>query len=95
MYQALTRLRKTTTLIHGEYNINAFSNYVFYLIRYLRTFDTYVLVFNVGENTETVDLNRVPYLTLPATVYVSSINSTRVEGFVFFIINNFSSFRCY
>ncbi|CAB3231556.1 unnamed protein product [Arctia plantaginis] len=82
VYQALTRLRKTTTLIHGDYNIRAFSNFVFYLIRYLRTFDTYVLVFNVGERTETVDLNRVPYLTLPATVYVSSINSTRVEGTV-------------
>ncbi|XP_075991827.1 maltase A1-like [Anticarsia gemmatalis] len=80
VYLALTKLRKETTLSHGEYAIRALSDSTFYLVRYLRTFDTYILVFNVGEEADNVDLSRVPQMSLPATVYVSSIHSSRLPG---------------
>ncbi|XP_063358903.1 maltase A1-like [Cydia amplana] len=80
VYQKLTALRKHTTLSHGEYDIRAFSDNSFYLVRSLRTYDTLVLLFNVAQTADTVDLSRVPHLTLPATVYVASIHSTRDAG---------------
>lgn len=81
VYQALSSLRKHTTLSHGEYDIRAFSDNSFYLVRSLRTFDTLVLVFNVAaEASDTIDLSRVPHLQLPATVYVASIHSSRDSG---------------
>ncbi|XP_063375874.1 maltase A1-like [Cydia fagiglandana] len=80
VYQKLTALRKHTTLSHGEYDIRAFSDSSFYLVRSLRTYDTLVLLFNVAQTADTVDLSRVPHLTLPATVYVASIHSTRDSG---------------
>ncbi|XP_028038901.1 maltase A1-like [Bombyx mandarina] len=79
-YQALTKLRKQAALSHGEYDIRALSDRTFYLVRSLPTHDTYVLLFNVSERRDTVDLGRVPHLTLPATVYVSSIHSARLAG---------------
>nr|BAP18685.1 sucrose hydrolase [Samia ricini] len=81
-YQALTALRKEKTLSHGEYDIRPLSDWTFYLVRSLRTYDTFVLLFNVGDRENTVDLNRVPHLTLPATIYVASIHSTREGGHV-------------
>ncbi|XP_026737750.1 maltase A1-like [Trichoplusia ni] len=80
VYQKLTALRKEVTLSHGEYSIRALSDSTFYLVRYLRTYDTLVLLFNVGEEPDTVVLDRVPNLTTPATVYVSSIHSSKREG---------------
>ncbi|XP_061708039.1 maltase A1-like [Cydia pomonella] len=80
VYQKLTALRKHTTLSHGEYDIRAFSDSSFYLVRSLRTYDTLVLLFNVAQTAETVDLSRVPHLSLPATVYVASIHSSRDAG---------------
>ncbi|XP_061708038.1 maltase A1-like [Cydia pomonella] len=80
VYQKLTALRKHTTLSHGEYDIRAFSDSSFYLVRSLRTYDTLVLLFNVAQTADTVDLSRVPHLTLPATVYVASIHSSRDAG---------------
>lgn len=80
MYQRLTALRKEKTLSHGEYDIRALSDSSFYLVRYLSTYDTLVLLFNVGTTPDTLDLNRVPYLRRPATVYVSSIHSSRDIG---------------
>ncbi|CAH0700922.1 unnamed protein product [Spodoptera exigua] len=82
VYQALTNLRKEKTLSHGEYDIRALSDSSFYLVRYLRTYDTLVLLFNVGTAADTLVLDRVPYLRRPATVYISSIHSTRVAGTV-------------
>ncbi|KAI8427354.1 hypothetical protein MSG28_001922 [Choristoneura fumiferana] len=70
VYQALSSLRKHTTLSHGEYDIRAFTDNSFYLVRSLRTYDTLVLVFNVAaEASDTIDLSRVPHLQLPATNY--------------------------
>ncbi|XP_063529043.1 maltase A1-like [Cydia strobilella] len=80
VYQKLTALRKHTTLSHGEYDVRAFSDSSFYLVRSLRTYDTLVLLFNVAQTADTVNLSRVPHLTLPATVYVASIYSTRDAG---------------
>ncbi|XP_034830297.1 maltase 1-like [Maniola hyperantus] len=80
VYQALVKLRKEKTLSHGEYSVRALSNRTLFLVRYLRTFDTIVLLFNVSELSDTVVLSRVLHLELPATVVVSSIHSTRVAG---------------
>ncbi|XP_022821247.1 maltase A1-like isoform X2 [Spodoptera litura] len=82
VYQALTALRKEKTLSHGEYDIRALSDSLFYLVRYLSTHDTFVLLFNVGTAPDTVVLDRVPYLRRPATVYISSIHSSRDIGTV-------------
>ncbi|XP_072936794.1 maltase A1-like [Epargyreus clarus] len=80
VYQSLTAIRDSPTLSHGEYDIRALSDRTLYLVRYLRASDTLVLLFNVGERPDSVVLSRVPHLTLPATVYVSSIHSSRVNG---------------
>ncbi|CAK1549552.1 unnamed protein product [Leptosia nina] len=81
VYQALTSLRKKEkSLSHGEYAIRALSDSTLYLVRYLRTHDTIILVFNVGEASDSVDLSRIQHLTLPATVYISSIHSSRLAG---------------
>ncbi|XP_047987913.1 maltase A1-like [Leguminivora glycinivorella] len=80
VYQKLTALRKHTTLSHGEYDIRAFSDKSLYLVRSLRTYDTLVLLFNVAQTPDTINLTRVPHLTLPATVYVASIQSSRDAG---------------
>ncbi|XP_046961158.1 maltase 1-like [Vanessa cardui] len=80
VYQALTALRKEKALSHGEYNIRALSDRSLYLVRYLRTYDTIVLLFNVADRSDVINLNSVMHLKLPATVYISSINSTRNTG---------------
>ncbi|XP_026490451.2 maltase 1-like [Vanessa tameamea] len=80
VYQALTALRKEKALSHGEYNIRALSDRSLYLVRYLRTYDTIVLLFNVADRSDVINLNRVMHLKLPATVYISSIHSTRNTG---------------
>ncbi|XP_047544490.1 maltase 1-like isoform X1 [Vanessa atalanta] len=80
VYQALTALRKEKALSHGEYNIRALSDRSLYLVRYLRTHDTIVLLFNVADRSDVINLNRVMHLKLPATVYISSIHSTRNKG---------------
>ncbi|CAF4871961.1 unnamed protein product [Pieris macdunnoughi] len=81
VYQALTDLRrKERSLSHGDYSIRALSDSTFYLVRYLPSYDTIVLVFNVAETSDTVDLSRIPNMSLPSTVYVSSVHSTRLSG---------------
>ncbi|XP_047506903.1 maltase 2-like [Pieris napi] len=81
VYQALTDLRrKERSLSHGDYSIRALSDSTFYLVRFLPSHDTIVLVFNVAETSDTVDLSRIPNLSLPSTVYVSSVHSTRLSG---------------
>ncbi|CAH2269367.1 jg14072 [Pararge aegeria aegeria] len=80
VYQTLIKLRKEKALSHGEFLIRALSNRTFYLVRYLRTYDTIVLLFNVADASDTIELSRVLKLELPATVVVSSIHSTRVAG---------------
>lgn len=82
MYQSLVKLRKEPSISHGEYDIKAFSDSTLYVIRSLSTFDTLTLVFNVGMEPDTVHLDRVAHLTLPAVVYDSSIHSTRLPGYV-------------
>ncbi|KAI5635972.1 alpha amylase, catalytic domain-containing protein [Phthorimaea operculella] len=79
-YLALTALRKQKTLSHGEYDIKALSDRTLFIVRYLSTYDTFVLLFNVSEEDDTFSLNRVPHLKLPAEVYVSSIHSSRNSG---------------
>ncbi|XP_045510802.1 maltase 1-like [Colias croceus] len=81
VYQALTTLRKREkSLSHGDYSIRALSDNTLYITRYLRTYPTIVLLFNVGDTTDTVDLGRVVELKLPASVYVASVHSARREG---------------
>ncbi|XP_023942984.2 maltase 1-like [Bicyclus anynana] len=80
VYQTLVKLRKEKALSHGEYLVRALSDRTFYLVRYLRTFDTVVMLFNVADQPDTVVLRRVLKLDLPATVVVASIHSTRLAG---------------
>ncbi|XP_041968818.1 maltase A1-like [Aricia agestis] len=80
VYQELSSLRKEKTLSHGAYDMRALSDHTLYLTRYLSSHDTLVLVFNVGEITDTIRLDRVAHLQLPATVSVSSIHSSRRKG---------------
>ncbi|XP_013161261.1 PREDICTED: maltase A1-like isoform X1 [Papilio xuthus] len=80
VYQALTALRKEKTLAYGEYDIRALSDRTLYLVRSLPTHNTYVLLFNVADTADTVRLDRVPHLKLPATIYVSSVHSNRLAG---------------
>ncbi|XP_026490452.2 maltase A1-like [Vanessa tameamea] len=78
MYKSMTRLRKEPALSHGSYHIQSLSENTFALVRYLLTHDTYALVFNVGETSDTVDLSTVQFLEEPLTVYASSVHSNRV-----------------
>lgn len=52
------------------------------LVRYLLTYDTYALVFNVGSISDTVELTDVALLADVPTleVYTSSVHSTRLAG---------------
>ncbi|CAK1603626.1 unnamed protein product [Parnassius mnemosyne] len=80
VYQSLTALRKEKTLAYGEYDIRALSDRTLYLVRSLRSYDTFVLLFNVGKVSDVIPLDRVAHLKLPATVYISSVHSTRIAG---------------
>ncbi|XP_047041936.1 maltase 2-like [Helicoverpa zea] len=82
VYQTLTRLRKEPALSHGEYDVEALTANTLLLIRYLRTFDTYVLLFNVGTVTDTVDLSGITLVSAPLTVYTASVHSSRTPGTV-------------
>lgn len=81
-YQALTALRNESTFAHGDYDVHALSDSIFYVVRSLRSHDTFALVFNVGEGADEVDLARVRYLQLPALVEVASVHSSRSQGYV-------------
>ncbi|XP_041979537.1 maltase A1-like [Aricia agestis] len=81
VYQKLTTLRNEKTLSHGRLEVGGLSLNTLYLVRHLRGHDTLVLLFNVGKAPDTVRLERLPYLALPATVYTSSTHSMRREGY--------------
>ncbi|KAL0894367.1 hypothetical protein ABMA27_012990 [Loxostege sticticalis] len=81
VYKALSYLRRSeTTLSHGHHHIQALTQNVLVVVRYLVTYDTIVLLFNVGTVPDTADLTRVEMITGPLTVYESSIHSVRVNG---------------
>lgn len=80
VYKSLVSLRKEPALSHGNYHLQALTENTFVLIRHLITFDTYALVFNVGDREDAVDLDDVEFLKEPMTVYVSSVHSSRVAG---------------
>ncbi|XP_039764936.1 maltase 2-like [Pararge aegeria] len=80
VYKSLISLRKQPALSHGSYHIQALSENTFILIRHLITHDTYALLFNVGSEDDTVDLDNVTLLREPLTVYASSVHSSRVDG---------------
>ncbi|CAG5048088.1 unnamed protein product [Parnassius apollo] len=80
VYQSLTKLRKEPAVSHGDHHIQALSENTFVSVRHIITYDTYALVFNVGTETDTVDLSTTNLLAEPMTVYASSIFSERVPG---------------
>ncbi|CAK1603627.1 unnamed protein product [Parnassius mnemosyne] len=80
VYQSLTRLRKEPAVSHGDHHIQALSKNTLVLVRHIITYDTFALVFNVGTETDTVDLSTITLLAEPMTVYASSIFSRRVPG---------------
>ncbi|XP_034831679.1 maltase 1-like [Maniola hyperantus] len=80
VYKSLVNLRKEAALSHGSYHLQALTESTFILIRHIITYDTYALLFNVGNEEDTVDLSTITLLRDPLTVYVSSIHSKRVAG---------------
>lgn len=80
IYQSLTKLRKEVALSHGDYDVEALTENTLILIRYLRSYDTYALVFNVGTAADTVNLSGISLLSEPLTVYTASVHSNRVAG---------------
>ncbi|XP_059059000.1 maltase A1-like [Achroia grisella] len=80
VYQALTALRKEPALSHGEHDIKALTDRTLYLVRSLRGHETLLLIFNVSKDSDTVDLSKIVDLQMPATVYISSVQSARLQG---------------
>ncbi|XP_075991828.1 maltase 2-like [Anticarsia gemmatalis] len=80
VYQILTRLRKEPALSHGSYHVEALTANTLLLIRYLKGYDTYALVFNVGDEPDIALLNEVPFLKFPLTMVATSVHSPRVPG---------------
>lgn len=72
------------SLSHGAHYLEALSVNTLVLVRHLATYNTYVLLFNVGTEEDTVDLARVAFLNEPMTVYESSVFSRRRTGYVVF-----------
>ncbi|XP_060802544.1 maltase 2-like [Amyelois transitella] len=80
IYQSLTRLRKEPSLSHGKYKINTLSKRTLFVIRKLKGYDSFTMVFNVSNEEDEVDLNRIPHVKLPARVIISSGFSNFQEG---------------
>lgn len=80
IYQSLVKLRKEVALSHGEFDVDALTVNTLLLVRHLRTYDTYGLVFNVGTVADTVNLSGITLLSEPLTVYTASEHSNRVPG---------------
>ncbi|OWR49828.1 alpha amylase precursor [Danaus plexippus plexippus] len=80
VYKTMSNLRKEPTLSHGNYYAKALSEHTFVLVRHLITYDTFALVFNVGNELDIIDLSTVDFLTEPLTVHTSSIHSNRLPG---------------
>ncbi|XP_032510644.2 maltase A1-like [Danaus plexippus] len=80
VYQKLTALRKEMSMIHGDYEVRAFSDRSFYVVRNFRTYDTFVLLFNVADTADIINLTRIQDIKVPSTVEVASIHSSRRAG---------------
>lgn len=58
-YQKLSALRKKNTFVYGDVNAKAINKNVFAFTRELSGDDNYVVLSNIGANTETVNLKSV------------------------------------
>lgn len=67
-------------MIHGDYEVRAFSDRSFYVVRNFRTYDTFVLLFNVADTADIINLTRIQDIKVPSTVEVASIHSSRRAG---------------
>ncbi|KAB0791789.1 hypothetical protein PPYR_03589 [Photinus pyralis] len=79
VYQNVVKLRKSDTLKHGDFSTVAFSDSVFGLIRSLKGNETYVLVVNIGGQSQTADLRYLGRLPDKLKVVLVS-QSTRKVG---------------
>ncbi|XP_063839059.1 maltase 1-like [Ostrinia nubilalis] len=81
VYQSMTALRRSeTTLSHGQHHVQALTQDTLALVRYLATYDTFVLLFNVGTAVDTADLTAIDLLSGPLTVCERSVHSSRASG---------------
>ncbi|XP_065210592.1 maltase 1-like [Planococcus citri] len=78
MFKMLMNLRKTNTLKYGDFKSYVISTWVFAFTRTYKKRDQYVVILNLGSETEFVDLyNNVVDLSIPEsmTVKMASPNS--------------------
>lgn len=80
VFKELVKLRKERSLTDGTLKIEALSDNVLMCVRALKDSDTYVLLFNVGSDTEAFKLDEIlnnvtPYLK----VVMTDISSYRLK----------------
>ncbi|XP_065222683.1 alpha-glucosidase-like [Planococcus citri] len=76
MFKKMSKLRKTSTIKHGDFKSYVFSQCVFGFTRSLKGRETYVTIFNLGSETEFVDVhNTVENLPKFLTIEMASPNS--------------------
>lgn len=79
-YQKLMKLRKLDTFLHGDLKILALNQHVFGYVRDLLDSDTYVVLINLGAQSEQVSLKVFATLRNKLKVVAASPNSEYEEG---------------
>lgn len=81
LYKKLTTLRKDLTMIHGDFKIRAINKNVFTYQRYLKEHDTFIVIINMGSDSQVIDLN-VAFADLPSNAIAEIVtpNAKILEG---------------
>lgn len=84
IYKKLTELRKTNTIVNGDFKLKVLSSTAFAYMRVLEKSDTYVVVINLDDKTAKIDLSTFGSL-IPAniTVEITQAGSKLEEGSVY------------
>ncbi|XP_065224229.1 maltase 1-like [Planococcus citri] len=81
MFKKMLKLRKTETIKHGDFKSYVISTWVFAFTRTLKGHESYVAIFNMGTDTEFVDLhNSIDSLPKSLVVEIASRNSGYKPG---------------
>lgn len=82
VYQKLVQLRKNPTFEKGKLTIVAASDRVLAFSRSLQGHDTYVCLFNIGEDSESVNLSDIfGFNNITFEVSLTSVNSSFITGY--------------
>ncbi|XP_069700379.1 maltase A1-like [Periplaneta americana] len=83
VYKQLIELRKTPTIRQGGTQVDALSEKVLTFARFLEGEDSYIVLVNLGDETETVNLkNTFDWLGDTVTIYAVNIQSQHMVGHV-------------